>query len=123
MQRLKAKLDIEDFGRVIGTGYCRACKRPVIEHVGEACMFDFTELDASPIDRVLAGMWQGKSPRDAVLTLGIPGVAAVTYVVKASSYKWSVTHEPDYFELGRLSPSFGRKRGSLLELELVGVGQ
>lgn len=88
-------------------------------------MFDFTQLDAAPLERVLAALfqgYQGKTQQDAKLTLEIPGVAAVTYVVKASSYQYTVSNDPPYYELGRLSPVTGRSTGAAVDIELVGVG-
>jgi len=90
--------------------------------MGEDCMFDFTQLDASPLERILAALFQGKLPKDAKLTLEILGGASVSYLVKASSYKYTLSNDPAYYELGRLSPVLGRRTGASVEIELVGVG-
>jgi len=108
---------------MLGSGHCRKCKKQILEHMGEDCLFDFTQLDAPLVDRVVAALWQGKQPRDGMLTLGIPGGASISYIVKAQSFKWTVSNEPPYYELGRLSAITGKSRGGLVELELIGVGQ
>lgn len=123
MQRLKARLNIEEYGHpTFGNGHCRKCKKPIIAHLGEDCLFDSTQLDAGPLERILAAMFQGKLPKDAKLTLEIPGGASVSYLCKASAYKYTLSNDPDYYELGRLSPMTGRRTGAEVELELVGVG-
>lgn len=123
MQRLKARLTIEEYGSSrLGSGVCRACKKPIIAHMGEECMFDFTQLDADPLERILAALFQGKLPKDAKLTLEIIGGASVSYLVKASSYQYTLSNDPPYYELGRLSPVTGRSTGAAVDIELVGVG-
>jgi hypothetical protein len=124
MQRLKARLTIEEYGRgALGNGNCKKCKKPIIAHVGEDCLFDFTQLDAAPLERILAALFQGKVPKDGKLTLEIVGGASVTYLVKASSYKYSITNDPVYYELGRIGAAYGPPTGAAVELELVGVGE
>jgi hypothetical protein len=123
MQRLKARLNIEEYGHPsFGNGFCKKCKKQIIAHTGEDCLFDFTQLDASPLERILAALFQGKLPKDAKLTLEIPGGASVSYVCKASAYKYSLSNDPAYYELGRLSAVIGLSTGVEIELELVGVG-
>lgn len=123
MQRLKARLTIEEYGRpTLGNGFCKKCKKLIIAHVGEDCMFDFTQLDAAPLERILAALFQGKLPKDGKLTLEIIGGASVSYFVKASSYQYTLSNDPEYYELGRLSPVTGRSTGASVEIELVGVG-
>lgn len=85
-------------------------------------MFDFTKLDAAPLERILAALFQGKLPKDGKLTLEIIGGASVSYLVKASSYQYTLSNDPAYYELGRLSPVYGGPTGTAVELELVGVG-
>jgi len=86
-------------------------------------MFDFTQLDAAPLERILAALFQGKLPKDGKLTLEIIGGASVSYLVKASSYKYSITNSPPHYELGSLRASYGESTGAAVELELIGVGQ
>jgi len=74
------------------------------------------------LERILAALFQGKLPKDGKLTLEIIGGASVSYLVKASSYKYSLTNNPPYYELGRLGATYGAPSGVEVELELVGVG-
>ena len=123
MQRLKAQLTIEEYGKSsLGSGVCKKCKKQILAHSGEDCMFDFTQLDAAPLERILAALFQGKLPKDGKLTLEIIGGASVSYLVKASSYKYSITNSPPHYELGSLRATYGESTGAAVELELVGVG-
>jgi len=66
-------------------------------------------------------MWQGEFPKAGKLTLEIPGGPVISYTVKATSFGWTSSSEPAYYELGRMSAVAGKPIG-ILELSLVGVG-
>jgi hypothetical protein len=121
MQRLKARLTVEGYGKPHERGICQKCKRPILAHLGETCLFDSTTLEAPPFDRIVAELLQRHAPAGR-MTLEIPGGPSISYIVKVNDYRWSQAESPPYYELGRLSVTEDPRPMYSVELNLVGIG-
>jgi len=116
--QLTADLKFEGRGKsALGSGYCKKCKRKIIEHAGETCLFDFTELTAPPLERVIAALWQGDLAQVGRMTLEIPGGPSIQFVVRAQTFRYTTIGPEDY------GGFVGQEGSSVVEIKLIGLGE